>query len=440
MMRRLAIHLLVAALGSFGTAFAQTPLTLTDAIARSRARNPDARGSAAAEREAVQRVRQARAGYWPSVDVTESWQRGDQPVFVFSSLLAQRQFTGADFALNALNHPDALDNFRAAVTVGQKVYDAAMRATVTAAALGRDLAATSRLVVDQDLAASVTDAYGRVLAAASARQSAEAAAETARADRELAGDRRDAGLVTDADVLQVDVHVSRTREQQIRAAADERIARARLNQIIGGPLDEVFVLDPAPTALALDVTNLAALEDEALRNRPEMKAAALQQQLAHASQAAARAAFLPHVAVQGRWELNGGAWTTRASSWVVGGVARINVFHGFADKARLAEATEQAARRAIEREKAAIATRLDVRVAIARLDAARAGEAVGRDSVLQARESRRIIRDRYEAGLTDVASLLRAAELVAQAEAQQIAARVAVLTETAALERTLGRR
>jgi outer membrane protein len=440
MMRRLAIHLLVAALGSFGTAFAQTPLTLTDAIARSRARNPDARGSAAAEREAVQRVRQVRAGYWPSVDVTESWQRGDQPVFVFSSLLAQRQFTAADFALNALNHPDALDNFRAAVTVGHSVYDAAMRASVTAAALGRDLAATSRRVVDQDLAASVTDAYGRVLAAASARQSAEAAAETARADRKLAGDRRDAGLVTDADVLQVDVHVSRTREQQIRAAADERIARARLNQIIGAPLDEVFVLDPAPTALALEVTNLAALEDEALRNRPEMKAAALQEQLAHASQAAARAAFLPQVAVQGGWELNGGSWNTRASSWVVGGVVRINVFHGFADKARLAEATEQAARRAIEREKAATATRLDVRVAISRLDAARASEAVGRDAVLQARESRRIIRDRYEAGLTDVASLLRAAELEAQAEAQQIAARVAVLTETAALERTLGRR
>jgi outer membrane protein len=441
MMRRTAIYLHVAALlGLIAPAFAQTPLTLTEAIARSRAHNPDARGSAAAEREAVQRVRQARAGYWPSVDVTESWQRGDQPVFVFSSLLAQRQFTAADFALNALNHPDALDNFRAAVTVGQPVFDAATRANVTATALGRELAATSRLVVDQDLAASVTDAYGRALAAASARQSAEAAAETARADRELAGHRRDAGLVTDADVLQVDVHVSRTREQQIRATADERIARARLNQMMGASLDEVFVLDPAPTALAIDVTNLAALEDEALQSRPEMKAATLQEQLAHASQAAARAAFLPQVAVQGAWELNGGAWTSRASSWVVGAVARINVFRGFADRGRLAEATEQAARRALEREKAATATRLDVRIAIARLDAARASEAVGRDAVLQARESRRIIRDRYEAGLTDVVSLLRAAELVAQAEAQQIAARVAVLTETAALERTLGRR
>jgi hypothetical protein len=46
---------------------------------------------AAAEREAARRVTRARAGYWPRVDVTESWQRGDQPVFVFSALLAQRR-------------------------------------------------------------------------------------------------------------------------------------------------------------------------------------------------------------------------------------------------------------------------------------------------------------------------------------------------------------
>jgi outer membrane protein TolC len=81
-----------------------------------------------------------------------------------------------------------------------------------------------------------------------------------------------------------------------------------------------------------------------------------------------------------------------------------------------------------------------VRVAVTNLEAARASEAIGRAAVEQARESRRIIRDRYEAGLTDVASLLRATEVVVQAEAQQVAAQVAVLTETAALARTLGRR
>jgi outer membrane protein len=440
MIRRAATYLFVATVGLATPAAAQTPLILTEAVARARAQNPDAGSTAAAEREAAQRVTQARAGYWPKVDVAESWQRGNQPVFVFSSLLAQRQFTGADFAVGALNYPDALDNFRSAVIVEQSLFDRATRANVAAAHIGHDMAMVSRTMVDHDLAASVTNAYGRVLVAAAASQSAAAAAETARADRELAGNRRDAGLVTDADVLQLDVYVSRTREQQIRAASDDRIARAQLNQLMGESLGESFALDRSPRAAVIEATDLASLEAEALKNRPDVKFAALQEQLASATETAARGAFLPQVAAQGGWELNGGAWNTRTSSWVVGAVARINVFHGFADKARLAEAREQATRRALEREKAETAARLDVHIAVARLDAARASEAVGRAAVEQARESRRIIRDRYEAGLTDVSSLLRAAEAVVQAETQQTAAQVAVLTETAALERTLGRR
>ena len=440
MLRRSSPFLLLTVLGLATPAAAQGPLSLPDAIARARAQNPDAGSSAAAEREAAQRVKQARATYWPRVDVTESWQRGNQPVFVFSSLLSQRQFTAADFALGALNHPDALDNFRTAVALEQPLFDGVARANITVARLGYQMASATRQVVDHDLAAGVTAAYGRVLAAAGARQSADAAVDTARADRELARNRRDAGLTTDADVLQIDVHFSRAREQQIVAASDERVARARLNQLMGAPLEAVFLLEPAPTATTIDTTDLAGLEAEAIKNRPDVTLANLQEQLARASQTAARAAFFPQVSAQGGWELNGGAWNNRASGWIVGAVARVNLFNGFADKARLAEAADRAARHALERDKAETAARVDVHVAVARLDAARASEAVGRDAVAQAHESRRIIRDRYEAGLTDVVSLLRSAEAVAQAEAQQVAARVAVVTASADLQRALGRR
>jgi len=149
--------------------------------------------------------------------------------------------------------------------------------------------------------------------------------------------------------------------------------------------------------------------------------------------------FLPQVVAQGGWELNGGAWNSRSSSWVAGVDARINLFHGLGDKARLAEARELARRRAIEKGKAETMARLDVQIAIARLEAARASDAVGRAAADQARESRRIIRDRYESGLTDAALLLRSADSVQQAEAQQIAARVNVLTATASLQRAMGR-
>lgn len=439
MIRRLATLILLAELGAAAPAAAQTRLTLPEAIARARLQNLDVRSAAAAEREAAQRVTQARAGYFPKVDVTESWQRGNQPVFVFSSLLAQRRFRAADFALDALNRPAAIDNFRAAIMVEQSLLDRATRANVRAAGIGRDMATAGRTLVDHDLAVGVTDAYGRILVAAAARQSAAAAVEAARADRELAGNRRDAGLVTDADVLQLDVHVARTRQQQIRAESDERIASARLNQVMGEPLDSTFTLDPTPAPDALETTALPSLEAEALKNRPDVTLAALQEQLAGAALTAARAAFLPQVAAQGGWELNSGHWGTSASSWVVGAVVRLNVFHGFADQARLAEAREQTTRRALERDKAETAARLDVRIALARLDAARASEAVGRAAVAQTRESQRIVRDRYEGGLTGVTSLLRAAEAVVQAETQQMAAQVDVLVQAATLERAMGR-
>src|SRR5262245_3732422 len=220
---------IVAALAASEPALAQAPLTLPDAIARARAHNPDARSAAAGERDAAERVTQARAAYFPKIDVAESWQRGNHPVFVFSSLLAQRRFAPADFALDALNHPAATDNFRAVVSVEQALFDRATAAHVRAASIGREMAAAGVRLVAQDLTAAVTDAFGQVLIAAATARAAAAAVETAQADRDLAGNRRDAGRVTDADVLQLDVYLARTLEQQVQATADERIARARLN-------------------------------------------------------------------------------------------------------------------------------------------------------------------------------------------------------------------
>ena len=439
-MIRLTLLPVLALLVSAPALHAQTPLSLSEAIVRAQARNLDARAAESAERQAEARLTQARAGYLPSVDVTESWQRGTLPVFVFSSLLSQRQFTAANFAIDALNHPDAVNNLRVGVSIDQAVFDPSTRSAVRQASLGRDVAGTMRTVVAQDLAVAVTQAYGAVLAAEAATRAADAAVEAATADLTLAQNRRDAGVATDADVLRIEVYLARTREQRIRSGADVTIARARLNQALGEPLDTVFVLDEAPAAEALASTDAAALEVTAIASRPELKLAALQEQLARASVDAARAAFLPRVYAQGGVEANGDAWGSRASSWMVGAAARVNLFRGFADSARLAEARHAQTQRALDREKTETAVRVDVRVATARLDAARAAEAVGQRAVAQAHESHRIVRDRYENGLADVAALLTAAEAVQQAEARLAAARVDITVAAATLTRALGTR
>lgn len=437
MIRRLPLAALLLAL-AVAPGRAQTTLSLDDAIARAHARNLDARAAGSAERQAAERLTQARAGYRPSVDLTEAWQRGNQPVFVFGSLLAQRQFTAANFAVEALNHPDALDNFRAGAALDQPLFDPSLRAAVRTASAGMDMAAAAREVVAQDLAVAVTGAYGAVLTAEAAATAAETAVASATADLELARNRRDAGVATDADVLQIEVFLARARERQIRAQADTTVGRARLNQLLGEPLDTLFTLTAVATPSTGEPSALASLEAAALAGRPELKVAALQERLADAAVTAARAAFLPRVSAQAGWEANGSAWQSRASSWSVGVAARLNVFRGGADRARLAEARERRTQSGLERERAEAVTRLEVRVALARLEAARAAEGVGQSAAAQAREGHRIIRDRYEGGLADVTALLRAADAVQQADAQEAAARIEVVVAAATLARATG--
>ena len=437
----LAVAVVVSgALMAVTPAHAQAPLTLQDAIARATAGNPDMRIAALSRSEAEHRVDQARAGYLPRVDASEVWQRGNQPVFVFGSLLAQRRFTEADFALDALNHPDALDNFRLAVGAEQSVYDGgATRARVRAAELAVALAVSGSAGVRQALAVAATQAYGAVLQAEASRQAADAALEAAAADLRRTTDRRDAGLVTDADVLAVDVHRAMVEEGRLRAVLASDLARADLNRVMGEPLDATFTLAPLAPSMASPVVALPLLEAEALANRPDLQQARLSVDLASTQVAEAKAGYMPQVFAQGGWEANGGSWSARSGSWGVAAGVRINVFRGFADRARVAEAGEASRRRQLEREQAETSVRLEVRTAASRLESARAREGLARGVVAQATERQRIVRDRYEQGLADVSALLRAAESVVQAEEQQIRARVDVLVTAASLERALGR-
>jgi outer membrane protein TolC len=228
------------------------------------------------------------------------------------------------------------------------------------------------------------------------------------------------------------------RERDIQARTEAVIARARLNELIGAPLDAVFALDSL-NPVARPEEPLPALEAQALDARPDIRLSAIEQRTAEAAISAARSAFLPQVAVRGGWEWNGGTFGTRAGGWLVGTEVRLNVFRGFADRARLRGAEAALERHGQEQLRTESAARLEVRAAAARLEAADARRGVAQAVVSQAIESQRITRDRYEQGLADAAALLQAAQAVLDAEAQDIAARVDTIVRRAALDRAIGR-
>lgn len=178
---------------------------------------------------------------------------------------------------------------------------------------------------------------------------------------------------------------------------------------------------------------------EALNLHPQRRQAELRQQLADNARRTARAGLLPTVAAQAGWEFNGATLGTQQSSWVVGAEVRLNLFKGFADSARATEAEHAQIRAGAERERVERSIEVEVRAALAQLMAAGAREEAGRTALTQARESQRIIRDRYETGLATVTDVLRAAEATLDAESRATAAEMDVILQTVALDRAIGR-
>jgi outer membrane protein len=417
---------------------AQTPLTLEDAIRRAQGETADARALASAIDEANARVQRAQSGFWPRVDVTETVQRGNQPVFVFSSLLSQRRFTAANFAIPALNHPDPVTNTRTAVALEQRVFDSGLTYLgVQAATLERAAASASRDAARQDLAFRAAHAFVQVLQLEATARAADAALAAADSDRQRARARREVGLVTEADVLAVDVHLADMRQRQIAASGDLAVARMQLAEAVGLPLTVSLVpVRPVSRPAPADGD---ALVREALTTHPNLRQADVHLQLADNGRRSARAALLPSVGVQAGWEFNGATLGAQQSSWVIGAEMRVNVFRGFADTARMSEAGHAHTRATAERERVERRIEVDVRGSLAQLAAARARDDAGRAALNQARESQRIIRDRYESGLATVTDVLRAAEAALEAESRATTAETDVILRTVALDRALGR-
>jgi outer membrane protein TolC len=422
----------------------QEPLTLDRAISAAVAENAGLRASRAGVDEAAAYVTEARSGRFPRLSVTESWQRGDQPVFVFSSLLSARRFAAANFAIDALNHPDPIGFFQASMGVEQVLFDGGrQRSAAAAAGLRQEMASASTDQAAAAIALATTQTFGRIVAADATRRAADAAVARAREDLARAERRRDAGMATDADVLALAVHAADLEQRSLQSEGDAAVARAELNRLMGAPIERDFrVVEPSgrewqDVTDPRDVTVLLAEADAA---RPELRRSAAAERAAAAGQDQARAAFLPQVAAQATFNISGTRIVDRASSWVAGGELRWTFSAGGAELARLKTAAAATARARAEADEARAAVHVEVVTALRGLESAKAREAAGRAAVEQARESQRITRDRYDAGVASVNDVLRASASVMDAEAHRTAALVDTMVTAAMLRRALGRR
>jgi len=403
---------------------AQPPLSLREAVGLALRENRSLAESSAGVQAASDRIEQARAGRLPKQNYAESFTRGNNPVFVFGSLLTQHQFGPDNFNIGPLNRPDALNNFQSQLTVDQVLYDGGQTgAGVRSAALARDMSAEERRRAEMLVISGVARAYYAAVLAAESLGTAEHALRSAEADLNRAEAVRAAGMSTDVDVLSIRVHLAAVNEQRIQRRADLDVAKAALNDALGVPLDTPHSLTTPLRPLDLPDRVLDDVEHQATESRPESRQTHIAADLAKAQSESARGALRPQITFHGAFEADRQRFVDRGgANWLASVGVRWNLFNGFADKAHIAESQHWLDRAHAAEQRVDSAVRLEVRRAWAALRAAQQRIEVARAAVAEAEESLRITQNRYASGMSNVTDLLRTETAALESRTRYLAA------------------
>jgi outer membrane protein len=412
--RALGLSLLLCMGASAATA--QDPLTLREAVDQALGQSPQAAIAHAGDQEAKSAATIARTQLLPHLNFTEDISRGDDPVYAFGTRLRQGQFTQADFALNALNHPQPIGNFSTRFSGSWTAFDSfKTQREIHSADLLRASASSSAKAVDQQIVLNVVGAYQSVLYAQREIDVAQHEQETASALLASVDDHVKAGLAVESDRMSAQVNVAARKQELIAAQGDLDLAWAQLREAMGVPDLKASELKP----IEPHTFEQLALEQElatAAKTRPDLTALAQVQSAQTSSLRAAKSNFGPVVNTYGNWEEDRGSLgSSGGNNWVAGVQISVDILP-IGKRAQLAQQT--AAKQKIDAQLSASQqhVRLEVSQAHIHRRTAELSLETAQAALDQSAESLRILKNRYGAGLANITDLLRAEDAERQSQ------------------------
>jgi outer membrane protein len=401
--------------------------------------------------ESSHRLAEARARQQAAEATIEVRRRSDDPTLTASAGYTRTNHIDA-FGVPQPNgqlrviYPDIPDNYRTRVELVWPVYNAGRTdaleraARAEATATGSDLAA-ARL----DLRLEVSRAYWALVTARETVQVLEQALATA--DRSLADvrSRVDAGILPPNDVSRSEAQRARSELLLVEARGRVEIVSIDLSRLMGLPapatIEPAEALDGS-TALSADA---AALETEALASRPELAALKTRADGVNARLDAIASTRKPKVNFLSGYDVANPnpRIFPRQDKWQPSFDISFNVSWQFWDSGRAkADRAEALANQLVLQERQNEVTsqiQADVRRQLVELATSRAALAPARLALAAAQETRRVVNDRFEAGVATTLDVLDAQLAEMQADLDRARVLADVRLNEARLTRVVGR-
>jgi outer membrane protein TolC len=395
-------------------------LTLADAVDLALCRNPRTRETWAAARVAAAQLGVARGARLPTVTGTLNAQTSESRAVFLSG---RRDSATAGLSFNWLlfdfgGRDAAIEQARQALFAADWTHNATLQAVVL----------------------ETGQAYFQSFAAEQAVDAARAAERFALQGLDAARTRQKAGTATRADVLQAQTAWSQAVLTRTQAEGDAAIARGVLANTMGLPAQSTPTLaapgevaDAGPGEAAV-----AALMDEAMNRRPELRAAEAGVAAARAAVTVEESAGRPTLSISSSPSVGVMTPGTDPRNINIGLSVNIPLFLGYQNTYRIRAARDSVDRSSAARDR----LRNDISLEVWRSwqDVRTQGQAVlsAGDLVRSATESHEMALGRYRAGVGSVIDLLSAQTALLQAAVQQIQTRLRLNVSKLALARAIG--
>ena len=344
-----------------------------------------------------------------------------------------------------LIYPDVPDNIRSRVDLQWPIYTGGrMPALARAAASDANALGSDRDAARADLRLEITRAYWAVVTARASADVVNAALGRMTTHLNDVRNQLGVGLVPPSDVLTLEAQQAHQQQLLIEAQNLVETSSVDFRRLVGLPLDEPFELADRIDAPALPPQQVAALVEAARANRAERKALEIRLGGAGARKIAAEAGRRPLIATVAGYDLarpNPKIFPREAAlkpSWDIGVNLSWSVFDGGRVRAEVAEAAANR-RAAEERLKDFDATvGAEVRQRAADLASAEAAIAAAETGIRSAEEARRVIAERFSAGVATNTDVIDAQVALLQAQLDRTRALANVHLAAARLDRATG--
>ncbi|MBI4765398.1 MAG: TolC family protein [Deltaproteobacteria bacterium] len=409
------------------------PLSLQDCIRIALETNPLQQVTAQGILAAKEALGESRAPYYPELGLQARY-----------AYWQQRAFLPKDLAIPGRPLPRIIgptEDWMAGLRVRYTLFDSGERRAQYHSALARQgVAEEEKARVTQDLVLGVYQGYYGLAAALETFTVAEKNWARARDHLRLAKERKAAGAVPQADVLRVQVETANAELALVRAEHLVRISRGGLNTLMGLPAERPLSLAVKEVeTTAPDFPDHSRALDQALHNRPEIKAALKRIEALKGGVEAAKSAFGPKVRAEGSYGRRDTIFFPQDDEWLAGISIEWPLFTGFFREHRLSRAKSEVSREEAEVRQLLLKVRQEVWTATSRIKETYEAVQTTKVAVIHAQESMRMAKERYEAGAGTVTDLLDSQTALARAQANQVEAEWDYHTAQAFFKRSIGK-